>query len=127
MNSFYQEVLCESPWWHRDRRHARRPASIQKETESMQTICSGKHSLRTQRRALARIIQDGSRPLRQAQGPEHSRGTKSPSRVERPKPPHSLFPVKRISYLANNDVDAFFPSCASRFTRYERRRADRRM
>jgi len=33
---------------------------------------------------LARIIHDSSSPLRQAQGPEHSRGTKSPSRVVRP-------------------------------------------
>jgi len=32
---------------------------------------------------LARIIHDSSSPLRQAQGPEHSRGTKSRSREAR--------------------------------------------
>ena len=35
------------------------------------------------KRALARIIHDSSSPVRQAQGPEHRRGTKSPSRAAR--------------------------------------------
>ena len=30
-------------------------------------------------------------------------------------------------YLANKDADAFIPSCASRFTRYERRRTGQRI
>jgi len=37
----------------------------------------------------------------------------------------SPFLVKRISYLASDDEDTLFPSCASRFTNDERRRVCR--
>jgi hypothetical protein len=35
----------------------------------------------------------------------------------------SVFLVKRISYLACDDIDTLFPSCASRYTRKSRESA----
>src|SRR5512147_1404292 len=73
---------------------------------------------------LARIIQGGSSPLRQAQGPEHSRAFDPAQARPRARPRGRgtksygiAFLLKRISYLANKDVGTLFLSRASRSSR----------
>ena len=58
------------------------------------------------------MIHDGSSPFDKAQGPEHSRGTKSPGKR-----------VPREAYLVSRRQrsDTFLPSRASRFTLHDRR------